>query len=249
MRLQGRTALVTGGGSGIGAATCLRLAAEGATVAVTDVDLEKADAVAAELEGRAFELDVRSVESVAEAVEGFEAAVGPLEILVNNAGYDEFGFFTRTEAEMWDRLLAVNLRGVLAVTHAALPGMQERGYGRIVNVASEAGRLGSKGSVVYSAAKAGVIGFTKAVARESARYGVTCNAVAPGPIETPLLMSAPEQLGELGERLVQTMVDSTAMRRIGRPEEVAAAVAFFASEDAAFVTGETLGVSGGLGMI
>ncbi|MGI8585828.1 MAG: SDR family NAD(P)-dependent oxidoreductase [Thermoleophilaceae bacterium] len=249
MRLQGRTALVTGGGSGIGAATCLRLAAEGATVAVTDVDLEKADAVAAEVEGRAFELDVRSVESVAEAVEGFEAAVGPLEILVNNAGYDEFGFFTRTEAEMWDRLLAVNLRGVLAVTHAALPGMQERGYGRIVNVASEAGRLGSKGSVVYSAAKAGVIGFTKAVARESARYGVTCNAVAPGPIETPLLMSAPEQLGELGERLVQTMVGSTAMRRIGQPEEVAAAVAFFASEDAAFVTGETLGVSGGLGMI
>ncbi len=249
MRLQGRTALVTGGGSGIGAATCLRLAAEGATVAVTDVDLEKADAVAAEVEGRAFELDVRSVESVAEAVEGFEAAVGPLGILVNNAGYDEFGFFTRTEAEMWDRLLAVNLRGVLAVTHAALPGMQERGYGRIVNVASEAGRLGSKGSVVYSAAKAGVIGFTKAVARESARYGVTCNAVAPGPIETPLLMSAPEQLGELGERLVQTMVGSTAMRRIGQPEEVAAAVAFFASEDAAFVTGETLGVSGGLGMI
>lgn len=249
MRLQGRTALVTGGGSGIGAATCLRLAAEGATVAVTDVDLEKADAVAAEVEGRAFELDVRSVESVAEAVEGFEAAVGPLEILVNNAGYDEFGFFTRTEPEMWDRVLSVNLRGVLAVTHAALPGMQERGYGRIVNVASEAGRLGSKGSVVYSAAKAGVIGFTKAVARESARYGVTCNAVAPGPIETPLLMSAPEQLGELGERLVQTMVGSTAMRRIGRPEEVAAAVAFFASEDSAFVTGETLGVSGGLGMI
>ncbi|MBA2567351.1 MAG: SDR family NAD(P)-dependent oxidoreductase [Thermoleophilaceae bacterium] len=249
MRLQGRTALVTGGGSGIGAATCLRLAAEGATVAVTDVDLTKADAVAAEVEGRAFELDVRSVESVAEAVEGFEAAVGPLEILVNNAGYDEFGFFTRTEADMWDRVLAVNLRGVLAVTHAALPGMQERGYGRIVNVASEAGRVGSKGSVVYSAAKAGVIGFTKAVARESARYGITCNAVAPGPIETPLLMAAPEQLGELGERLVQTMVGSTAMRRIGKPEEVAAAVAFLASEDAAFVTGETLGVSGGLGMV
>ena len=249
MRLQGRTALVTGGGSGIGAATCMRLAAEGATVAVTDVDLAKAERVAAEVEGFAFELDVRLVESVAEGVEGFEAAVGPLEILVNNAGYDEFGFFTRTRPETWDRVLAVNLRGVLAVTHAALPGMQERGYGRIVNVASEAGRVGSKGSVVYSAAKAGVIGFTKAVARESARYGVTCNAVAPGPIETPLLMAAPEQLGELGERLVQTMVGSTAMRRIGKPEEVAAAVAFLASEDAAFVTGETLGVSGGLGMI
>ncbi len=142
----------------------------------------------------------------------------------------------------------MNLRGVMAVTHAALPGMQDRGNGRIVNVASEAGRVGSQGSAIYSAAKAGVIGFTKAIARESARYGVTCNAVAPGPIETPLLMSAPEQLGELGERLVKGMVGSTAMRRIGQPEEVAAAVAFLASDDASFVTGETLGVSGGLAM-
>jgi 2-hydroxycyclohexanecarboxyl-CoA dehydrogenase len=249
MRLQGRTALVTGGGSGIGAATCRRLAAEGATVAVTDLDPDKADSVAAEIDGHAAELDVRSEAAIEQAVKGFEAAAGPLAILVNNAGYDEFGFFTHTEPGMWDRVLAVNLRGVVAVTHAALAGMQERGYGRIVNVASEAGRVGSKGSAVYSAAKAGVIGFTKAVAREAARYGVTCNAIAPGPIETPLLMAAPEQLGELGERLVQTMVGSTAMRRIGRPEEVAAAVAFLASDDAAFVTGETLGVSGGLGML
>lgn len=249
MRLEGRTALVTGGGSGIGAATCRRLAAEGAAVAVTDVALGPAEAVASELDGRAFELDVRSTDSVGGAIERIESELGELGILVNNAGYDEFAFFTQTNAELWDRVLAVNLRGVLAVTHAVLPGMQERGHGRIVNVASEAGRVGSQGSAVYSAAKAGVIGFTKAVARESARYGITSNAVAPGPIETPLLMAAPEQLGEIGERLVKGMVGNTAMRRIGQPEEVAAAVAFLASDDAAFVTGETLGVSGGLGML
>ncbi|MDX6722462.1 MAG: 2-hydroxycyclohexanecarboxyl-CoA dehydrogenase, partial [Solirubrobacteraceae bacterium] len=132
--------------------------------------------------------------------------------------------------------------------HAVLAAMQERGGGVIVNVASEAGRVGSQGSATYSAAKAGVIGFTKAIARESARFGIRCNAVAPGPIETPLLNSAPEQLGELGARLKQGMIDATAMRRIGEPEEVAAAVAFLASDDASYVTGQTLNVSGGLSM-
>ena len=249
MRLAGRMALVTGGGSGIGAATCRRLAAEGAAVAVTDVNAEAAEAVAREVGGRAYALDVRDGEAIAAALAGAERDIGPLDVLVNNAGYDEFGFFSKTAPDLWDRVLAVNLRGVLAVTHAALPGMQERGRGRIVNVASEAGRMGSQGSAVYSAAKAGVIGFTKAVARESARFGITCNAIAPGPIETPLLMAAPQFLGELGERLVKGMVDRTAMRRIGQPEEVAAAVAFLASDDAAYVTGETLGVSGGMAML
>jgi len=249
MRLEGRTALVTGGASGIGAATCRRLAAEGARVAVTDLDAARAEAVAAELSGGAFELDVRSTDSVRAAVEATESELGPVDVLVNNAGYDEFAFFVGTDEGLWDRVLGVNLRGVLAVTHAVLPGMQERGYGRIVNVASEAGRVGSHGSAAYSAAKGGVIGFTKAVAREAARYGVTCNAVAPGPIETPLLMAAPEQMGDLGQRLVDTMVRSTALRRIGQPEEVAATIAFLASDDASYVTGQALGVSGGLAMI
>jgi 2-hydroxycyclohexanecarboxyl-CoA dehydrogenase len=249
MRLEGRIALVTGGASGIGAATCRRLAAEGARVAVTDLDRARADGVAGEIDGAAFELDVRSTESIRGAVEGVEAELGPVDVLVNNAGYDEFAFFTRTDEGLWDRVLTVNLRGVLAVTHAVLPGMQERGRGRIVNVASEAGRVGSQGSAVYSSAKAGVIGFTKAIARESARYGVACNAVAPGPIETPLLMAAPGALGELGQRLVEGMVGSTAMRRIGQPDEVAATIAFLASDDASYVTGQTLGVSGGLGML
>ena len=249
MRLEGRTALVTGGASGIGAATCRRLAAEGGTVAVTDVNLDGAREVAGEIGGRAYELDVRSTESIRAAVDSADAELAPLDILVNNAGYDEFGFFVNTDEAMWDRVLGVNLRGVIAVTHAVLPGMQERRAGRIVNVASEAGRVGSPGSGVYSAAKAGVLGITKAVAAESARYGVTCNAVAPGPIETPLLMAAPQYLGELGERLVQGMVGKTALRRLGQPDEVAAAIAFLASDDAAYVTGQSLGVSGGLAMI
>src|SRR4051794_35815295 len=248
MRLEGATALVTGGASGIGAATVRRLAAEGATVVAADLDLDGAHAVAGEVDGRAVAMDVADVASVRAGVAAAEEQAGPIDILVNNAGTDRFGFFTNTDEELWDVVLGVNLRGVLAVTHAVLPGMHSRGRGVIVNVASEAGRVGSQGSVTYSAAKAGVIGFTKALARESARYGVRCNAVAPGPIETPLLNAAPVQLGELGVRLKQGMINATVMGRSGEPEEVAAAIAFLASEDAAYVTGQTLGVSGGLSM-
>jgi 2-hydroxycyclohexanecarboxyl-CoA dehydrogenase len=249
MRLEGKVALVTGAGSGIGAATARRLAGEGARVAATDLNLDGAREVADEVSGSAYELDVRSTDSIGAAVKAAEEELGPIDVLVNNAGYDEFGFFVNTDEDLWDRVLAVNLRGVIAVTHAVLPGMQERRGGRIVNVASEAGRVGSHGSTVYSAAKGGVIAFTKAVAREGARYGVTSNAVAPGPIETPLLMAAPEQLGELGEKIVQGMIGQTVLRRLGTPDEVAAAITFLASDDASFVTGQALGVSGGLAMI
>src|SRR4051794_8839816 len=249
MRLEGRVALVTGGGSGIGAATCRRLAAEGARVAVTDLKLDTAREVANEVDGAAIELDVRSTDSIGKAVEAAESELGPIDVLVNNAGYDEFSFFVNTDEGLWDRVLEVNLRGVIAVTHAVLPGMQQRSRGRIVNVASEAGRVGSHGSAVYSAAKGGVIGFTKAVAREAARYGITANAVAPGPIETPLLMGAPKALGELGDRIVQGMVGQTALRRLGQPDEVAATIAFLASDDASYITGQAIGVSGGLAMI
>ncbi|HMD52158.1 MAG TPA: glucose 1-dehydrogenase [Solirubrobacteraceae bacterium] len=248
MRLEGRTAFVTGGASGIGAATARRLAAEGARVAIGDLNLDGAREVAGELDGLACSLDVGDTASVRAAVASTVEQLGEIDVLVNNAGTDRFSFFVNTDEELWDFVLSVNLRGVLAVTHAVLPGMQERRAGAIVNVASEAGRVGSQGSVVYSAAKAGVIGFTKAVAREAARYRVRCNAVAPGPIETPLLNAAPLMLGELGERLKQAMVNSTALGRSGEPEEVAAAIAFLASEDASYVTGQTLNVSGGLSM-
>jgi 2-hydroxycyclohexanecarboxyl-CoA dehydrogenase len=244
--LADRTALVTGGASGIGAATCRRLAAEGARVAVTDLNAAGAGEVADEIDGGGYELDVCSADSIRAAVEAAERDLGPIDVLVNNAGYDEWGWFTETDPALWDRVLAVNLRGVIAVTHAILPGMQQRRRGRIVNTASEAGRVGSSGSAAYSAAKAGVIGFTKAIAIENGRFGITCNAVAPGPIETPLLMSAPEKLGDLGKRIVETMVGSTNLRRLGRPDEVAAAITFLASDDASYITGQALGVSGGL---
>jgi 2-hydroxycyclohexanecarboxyl-CoA dehydrogenase len=248
MRLEGRTALVTGGAGGIGAATARRLAAEGARVAVGDLDADAAREVAAEIDGLATELDVTDTGSVGRAVAAVADAFGPVDVLVNNAGSDRFAFFVKTDEALWDFVLGVNLRGVLACTHAVLGSMQERGGGVIVNVASEAGRVGSQGSATYSAAKAGVIGFTKAIARESARFGVRCNAVAPGPIETPLLNSAETQLGELGARLKQAMIDATAVRRIGEPDEVAAVIAFLASDDASYVTGQTVNVSGGLSM-
>ena len=244
MRLEGRRALITGGARGIGAAVARRLSAEGAQVVIGDLRLEEASAVAEEVGGTYGELDVSSAEGVA----GFVSDHGPFEILVNNAGMDEFGFFTQTTPDQWGRVLSVNLGGVLACTHSVLPAMQEAGYGRIVSIASEAGRVGSKGSAVYSAAKGAVIAFTKAIARENARFGITANSIAPGPIETPLLMQANE-FGEMGKKLIQTMSDATQMKRLGTPDEVAAAVAFLVSDDASYVTGETLGVSGGLGMV
>ena len=243
MRLEGQTALVTGGASGIGAAIARRLTAEGADVTIGDINLEGAKTVAGEVGAEAVTLDVTDPDAANEVV----AAIGRLDILVNNAGTDDFAFFTDITPERWRRLLAINLEGVFTCTHAALPGMQERGHGRIVSIASEAGRVGSKGSAVYSAAKGGVISFTKAIARENGRYGITANAIAPGPIETPLLMGALE-FGEVGEKIVETMKGATQLRRLGQPDEVAAAVAFLASEDASYVTGESLGVSGGLGM-
>jgi NAD(P)-dependent dehydrogenase (short-subunit alcohol dehydrogenase family) len=165
-------------------------------------------------------------------------------VLVNNVGVDQHAFFTETRYQDWQRLIEVNLFSAFAFTSAVLPAMQERHYGRIINIASEAGRLGSKGGAIYAAAKAGLIGFTRSIARENARYGITANAILPGPVRTLMVEKA---ITAYGERLHEKMAGLTLVGRLGEPEEVAAAIAFLASRDASFVTGEALGVSGGMG--
>jgi 2-hydroxycyclohexanecarboxyl-CoA dehydrogenase len=246
-RLAGRTALVTGGASGIGAATARRLAAEGACVVVADCDEIGAEKVAADIGGAAVTVDVTDVSAVRRAFADARDAWGPLDVLVNNAGGDRAALFLDSDEPDWDATLALNLKGVVACTHAALTTMVERRRGAIVNVASEAGTVGTVGGALYAAAKAGVIGFTKAIAREGARYDVRCNAVAPGPIDTPLLSGLADY--PLGAALRQGMIDATLLGRSGRPDEVAAAIAYLASDDASYVTGHTLAVSGGLSMV
>jgi 2-hydroxycyclohexanecarboxyl-CoA dehydrogenase len=242
-RLAGHRAVVTGGGRGIGAGIARRLAAEGAHVTVADIDLAPASAVAAEIGGVAVRLDVADPDAVHAALGGERT----FEVLVNNAGYDEFRWFTEVTPAQWRRMLAVNLEGVFACTQAVLPAMQRARYGRIITVSSEAGRIGSKGNAVYAATKAAAVGFSKSIARENARFAITANTLVPGPIETPLLDKVRAQ-GEIGDRQIAAMVAGTQLGRLGTPEEVAAAAAFLASPESGFVTGETLGVSGGMGL-
>jgi 2-hydroxycyclohexanecarboxyl-CoA dehydrogenase len=242
-RLAGQRAVVTGGGRGIGAGIARRLAAEGAHVTVADIDLEPARAVAGEIGGEAVALDVADPDAVRAALGGDRT----FEILVNNAGYDQFCWFTEVTPEQWRRMLAVNLEGVFACTQAVLPAMQRARYGRIVTVSSEAGRIGSKGNAVYAATKAAAVGFSKSIARENARFGITANTLVPGPIDTPLLDKVRAQ-GEIGDRQIAAMIAGTQLARLGSTAEVAAGAAFLASPEAGFVTGETLGVSGGMGL-
>jgi 2-hydroxycyclohexanecarboxyl-CoA dehydrogenase len=193
----------------------------------------------------AVHVDVTDAGSVGAAIEEVTAALGPIDILVNNAGWDRLAPFVETDEALWDQLIAINLKGVLHTCRAVVPQMTERRSGRIVNISSDAGRVGSTGEAVYSATKAGIIGFTKTLAREVARSSVTVNVVCPGPTDTPLLQS---MVGEGNEKLIASLQRAIPLGRLGRPEEVAAAVAFLASEDAAFITGQTLSVSGGLTM-
>jgi 2-hydroxycyclohexanecarboxyl-CoA dehydrogenase len=240
--LSGRRALVTGGARGIGAAICRLLAQEGAEVFVGYLSSAAGPELADEIGGVAVQVDVSDPISTGDAI----GELGTLDILVNNAGSDDMAFFTELTPERWRPQLAVNLEGVLNCTYAALPAMQSAGYGRIVNVSSEAGRIGSKRGSVYAAAKGGVIAFTKSIARENARYGITANNILPGPIETPMLEA--NRRGPRGEEVVAAMAGATLLQRIGQPAEVAVAVAFLASEVASYITGETLGVSGGMGL-
>jgi 2-hydroxycyclohexanecarboxyl-CoA dehydrogenase len=245
-RFADQVAIVTGGASGIGQATAVRLAEEGAAVVIADINGEGAGGVAGSISeggGRAIALqvDVTDAPGVRAMTEQAIAAFGKIDILVSNAGWDRAGPFADTDEELWDRVIAINYRGHLATCHAALPYMRERGGGRIVTVASDAGRVGSSGEVVYSGAKGAVIAFTKGLAREVARYGINVNCVAPGLVDTPLLAGMPE-------KLIAAIVRSIPLRRTGVPDEIAAAICFFASNDAAYITGQTLSVNGGLNM-
>ncbi|MBR0795359.1 SDR family oxidoreductase [Bradyrhizobium jicamae] len=240
-RLDGRRAFVSGGARGIGAAIARGFAGAGARVVLADLDVAAASALAHEINAVAAGLDVSDVT----AVQAVMTRDGPFDIVVNNAGIDQHAFFTDTTPEDWARLIAVNLTSVLACTQAALPAMQAARFGRVINITSEAGRLGSRGGAVYSAAKGGVIAFTKSIARENARYCITANAIAPGPIRTPMLEQA---VAAGGDRILQAMTGATLLGRLGEPEEIAAAALFLASDQAAYITGETLGVSGGMGI-
>ena len=249
--LKDRTVLVTGGANGIGAAIARRLAQEGCAVGILDLDAATGEMLVSEIKavgGRAslHAVDITDYDAVARAVESLEAAFGPLAFLVNNAGWDRAQSFLETTPEFWRKIVAINLFGPLNVNHVVLRGMAARGFGRVVNIASDAGRVGSSGEAVYSACKGGIIAFTKTVARELVGKGVILNTVCPGPTDTAILRSFLE--GPDGARIAEGLKRAIPMRRLGVPEDYPGLVAFLLSDDAAYITGQTISVSGGLTM-
>jgi 2-hydroxycyclohexanecarboxyl-CoA dehydrogenase len=247
-----RIALVTGGARGIGAAVARGLAQDGLTVVIADILAQEGAATAASINesggtALAVELDVTDSASVAAGLTRATEQVGPINVLVNNAGWDRLKPFVDTDEEFWELILDVNFKGVLRMTRAVLPGMIERRSGRVVSISSDAGRVGSSLESVYAGAKAAIIAFTKTIAREAARSGVTANVVSPGPTDTALLREVTGgQAG--GEIIIERLARAVPMKRIATPEDVAVAVRFFASQGAGYITGQTLSVSGGLTM-
>jgi 2-hydroxycyclohexanecarboxyl-CoA dehydrogenase len=251
-RFQDKTVVVTGGGGGIGGATCRRFGAEGAKVAVFDLNHEAGEKVAAAIRAdggraQAFRCDITDRASVDAAVAETEKTLGAIDVLVNNAGWDVFKPFTKTEPAQWDKLIAINLTGALLMHHAVLPGMAARKSGRIVNIASDAARVGSSGEAVYAACKGGLVSFSKTIAREHARHDITVNVVCPGPTDTALFADYRSGAGN-PEKLMEAFTRSIPLGRIGQPDDLPGAILFFASDDAAYVTGQVLSVSGGLTM-
>lgn len=249
MTLANRVVMVTGGAGGIGTGICRAAAHAGAKVAVCDLDRDAAELTRAKLaaDGLAttpVKLDVSDPASVAFGIGEIEAALGPVDVLVNNAGIDIISLFVDSDPDDWDRLIAVNLKGPLHCCRAVLDSMTERGAGRIINIASDAGRVGSSGEAVYSATKGGVIAFTKTLAREVARSGITVNCVCPGPTDTKLLA----QVEEFDPKLHGALARAIPLKRLGQPEDIAGLVVFLAGDSASFITGQTISVSGGLTM-
>jgi 2-hydroxycyclohexanecarboxyl-CoA dehydrogenase len=249
-RLNGKVAIVTGAAQGIGRAIAMRVAAEGAKVAIADINEEIANQTATEIKTAgnaacAVRLDVTSLDSAVAAVESVERDLGPIDILVNNAGWDKLEPFVESTPEIWDRVIAINFRGVIHCCKAVVPKMQAQGHGKIVSIASDAGRVGSMGEAVYSGCKGAIIAFSKALARELARNNINVNVVCPGPPETALLQGVMEQQ----PKVLDAMKRAIPMRRLGKPEDIAGAVAFFASSDADYATGQVVSISGGLTMV
>lgn len=251
--LKDKRAIVTGGASGIGKAICERLGAEGVVVGVFDIRLDAAQEAASAIRaaaGRAFAIacDITDYEQALKAVGEFEEqAGGGVDFLVNNAGWDMPIPFLKTEPAFWKKVIDINWYGPLHMTHAVAKGMASRQGGRIVNIASDAGRVGSTGEVVYSGCKGATIAFGKALARELARNKVLINTVCPGPTDTPA-MAAFIGSGEQGQKIRDAMVRGVPLGRIGEPTDYAGMVAFLCSDDAGFITGQTISVSGGLTM-
>ena len=244
--LAGRVALVTGAAGGIGRSIVRHLAEAGATVAVCDLDGAAATEVAAALGGAhaGFGMDVSDSSIVAKTVAAVSSELGPVEILVNNAGIDKIEKFVDSTEDTWRSIVSINYLGTVAVTRAVLDSMIERRYGRIINIGSDAGRVGSSGEVVYAGTKGAVIAFAKALARETATKGITVNSVCPGPTDTALLA----QVAEMSQGMFDALAKAVPMKRIGTPDDIAPAVVFFAGDGAAYITGQTLSVSGGLTM-
>jgi len=242
MRYENRRAIVTGAASGIGAATARLLAAEGALVAGVDIDRDGAAGVVEEVGGMAVQLDLGDIDSIPHVIDDLLEELQTLHLLVNCAGWDRAMPFVDTESSFWRKVIDINLLGPIALTHAALPHLTDDGA--VVNVSSDAGRVGSSGEVVYSGAKGGVIGFSKALAREVAGRGIRVNVVSPGPTDTPFLAGF-DETGKLAE----AMKRQTPLRKLATPEDVASAIAFLGSRDAGHITGQVLSVSGGLTMV
>jgi 2-hydroxycyclohexanecarboxyl-CoA dehydrogenase len=251
--LKDKVVLVTGGAGGIGAATCKRFGEEGAAVAVVDINLAAAQSVADAIvaaggKAQAFAVDITQQDAVVAGVAAIEAALGPIGVLVNNAGWDKAGAFLKTDKALWEKIVDINLYGVLYMHHAVLKGMSERGQGRIVNVASDAARVGSSGEAVYALCKGGLISFSKTMARELARKQINVNVVCPGPTDTALFSDFAGE-GEQGEKLRGALTKAIPFGRLGQPGDLPGAICFLASDDAAFITGQVISVSGGLTMV